>query len=84
MADKIKRYDPVSIFVAERPFATMEQSTTGDYVRADDHQAAMREAESLLCKCLGALYVYGGGEGEAYKSVQAFLSAHQECGGGGE
>lgn len=80
MADKIKRYSDGGY-----PHPCYEDDD-GEYILYTDHQAAMREAGGLLGKCCGALYMYSDGrfsDSPLGKQISAFLSAHQECGGGG-
>lgn len=52
-------------------------------VRLTDHQAAMREAWELLGRWHG-WNKWGGDDKELERDTDAFLSAHQEFGGGGE
>lgn len=84
MADKIRRYDFDG-------YGDPHESATGCFIFHTDHQAAMREAWKMahelreeLEDILYAEFSQDDTKNKLVARARAFLSAHQECGGGGE
>lgn len=82
MADKIRRFILQVTVDGRKVDARHVEDENGSVINYTDHQAAMREAVGLLRG------VYTQGEESVgallWNEIDAFLSAHQECGGGGE